>query len=140
MHPLISICLPTYNRADLLDDALERLGALKDCGRPVEIVISDSGSDDRTPEVVAAHGARNPLIRAFKMPENRGAVANWLNALWQAEGEFMVYLADDDSLLFDNLFHHFDTMKRERDVVAIFADWIAWAIRPSAKSTATTSA
>jgi hypothetical protein len=126
MHPLISICLPTYNRADLLDYALEQLGALKDCGRPVEIVISDSGSDDRTSEVVATHAARNPLIRAFKMPENRGAVANWLNALWQAQGEFMVYLADDDSLLFDNLFHHFDTMKQQRDLVAIFADWIAW--------------
>ena len=55
MHPLISICIPTYNRAELLDYCLENLAALKDCGRPVEIVISDNGSTDRTPEVIEAH-------------------------------------------------------------------------------------
>jgi glycosyltransferase involved in cell wall biosynthesis len=123
---LASICLPTYNRADLLDYALDNLAALKDCGRPLEIVISDSGSDDRTPEVVAAHAARNPLIRAFRMPENRGAPANWLNALRQARGELMLYVADDDALILDNLFQHLDRIERERDLVAIFADWIAW--------------
>ena len=41
--------------------------------------------------VVAAHQARNPLIQGHRLPENRGAIANWLNALRQAKGEFMAY-------------------------------------------------
>jgi hypothetical protein len=126
MRPLISICLPTYNRAELLDYALENLAPLKDCDRPVEIVISDNGSTDRTPDVIAAHVGRNPLIRAFRIPENRGPTANWVNVLWHAKGEFVVYVADDDSLIFDGLFEHVDRMERESDLVAVFADWIAW--------------
>lgn len=126
MHPLVSICIPTYDRADLLDYTLERLSPIKDCGWPVEIVISDNGSADHTPAMIASHIARNPLIRAFRMPENRSAGANWLNAFWKAKGELMVYLADDDSLIFDNLFQHFSRLERDKDLVAIFTDWIAW--------------
>ena len=113
MHPLISICIPTHNRAELLDYCLENLGCLQDCGKPVEIVISDNGSTDRTPQVVQAHLARNPLLRAHRLPENRGAPANWLNAVRKAEGEFILYLADDDSLIVEGLFHHIETMQRE---------------------------
>jgi abequosyltransferase len=76
MHPLISICIPTYNRADLLDYCLEGLAPLRDCGTPFEIVISDNGSTDRTPEVIQAHASRNPLIRSHRLPENRGPAAN----------------------------------------------------------------
>ena len=126
MPPFLSICIPTYNRAELLDYCLENVAALKDCGKPIEIVLSDNGSTDDTPRVVEAHLARNPLLRAHRLPENRGAPANWLNALRKAEGEFMVYLADDDSLIADGLLHHIETLQRERDVVAIYADWVAW--------------
>lgn len=126
MRPLISICIPTYNRADLLDHCLTGLAPLKDCGKPVEIVISDNGSADRTAEVIEAHRHRLPALRSYRFPENRGPQVNWLNALHKAEGEFMAYLADDDSLIIDNLLHHVATFEKQPDLVAIFADWIAW--------------
>jgi glycosyltransferase involved in cell wall biosynthesis len=127
MHPLISICIPTYNRADLLDYCLNNLAAaLEGIGRPAEIVISDNGSTDRTPKVIEAHRAKNPAIRAHRMPENRGGAANWLNAMYKSEGEFLAYLADDDSLVAEGLAHHIARLEREPDLVAIYADWIAW--------------
>ncbi len=126
MRPLLSICIPTYNRADLLDYCLTNLAALKDCGKPIEVVISDNGSTDRTPDIVEAHRGRIPNLRLHRFPENRGAVANRLNVLRKAEGEFVTYLADDDTLLIDNLFHHVETLETQKDLVAIYADWIAW--------------
>jgi hypothetical protein len=126
MHPLISICIPTYNRAELLDYCLDGLAPLQDCGTSLEIVISDNGSTDDTPEVIKAHSSRNKLIRAHRFAETRGPAPNWLNALRKAEGEFMLYLADDDSLIVESLLHHVETLKREPDLVAIYADWIAW--------------
>ena len=126
MHPLISICVPTYNRAEILDYCLSNLAPLRDCGRPVEIVVSDNGSTDRTPDIIEAHRSRNPSVRAYRFPDNRGAASNWLNALRQADGEYIVYLADDDSLMLDNLYRHVDTMQQQPDLVAIYADWIAW--------------
>jgi hypothetical protein len=126
MQPLFSICIPTYNRADLLNDTLTRLAPLNDCGKPFEIVISDNGSPDHTQAVVDAHRARNPALRAFRFPENRGAPANWLNALRQARGEFMAYLADDDSLIADNLLVHVETLQNNPQRVATYTDWVAW--------------
>jgi glycosyltransferase involved in cell wall biosynthesis len=126
MRPLLSICIPTYNRAELLDYCLSKLAPLQDCGKPVEIVISDNGSTDRTQEIVEAHRGRLPALRTYRFAENRGPQANWLNALHKAEGEFMVYLADDDSLVIEALLHHIGTLEQQPDLVAIFADWIAW--------------
>jgi glycosyltransferase involved in cell wall biosynthesis len=126
MPPALSICIPTYNRAEILDHCLSELAPLKDCGKSVEIVLSDNGSTDHTPEIVAAHAARNPLLKAHRLPEGRTGAQNWLNALHQAEGDFMVYLADDDGLIVDGLLRHIERLEQERDLVAIFTDWIAW--------------
>jgi len=126
MRPLISICIPTYNRADLLGYCLDSLAPLQTCGKSFEIVISDNGSTDHTQSVIEAHRQRNPAIRAFGFPENRGGTANWFNVLDKAEGELMLYLADDDGLIVDNLLRHIETMQQDPNLVAIFADWIAW--------------
>jgi glycosyltransferase involved in cell wall biosynthesis len=126
MAPILSICIPTYNRADILEHCLTELAPLKECGKAVEIVLSDNASTDRTPEVVAEHSARNPLIKAHRLPDGRSGAQNWLNALHQAQGQFMVYLADDDGLLIDNLMRHVERLQQEPDLVAIFTDWIAW--------------
>jgi hypothetical protein len=126
MQPLLSICIPTYNRADLLDYCLTSLAPLKDCGRPFEVVVSDNGSPDRTQDIIEAHRGRLPGLRAYRFSENQGTTPNWLNALRKAEGELIVFLADDDSLILDNLFHHVDRLANEKDLVAIYADWISW--------------
>ncbi len=86
MHPLVSICIPTYDRADLLDYTLERLGPVKDCGWPVEIVVSDNGSTDHTPAVIASHVARNPLIRAFRMPREPWCRRHLAQCLLEGKG------------------------------------------------------
>jgi hypothetical protein len=126
MHSLLSICIPTFNRAELLDYCLTNLAPLKDCGRPIEIVISDNGSTDRTQDVIDAHRGRIGGLRSYRFPENQGPAPNWLNALRKAEGEFITYLADDDSVIVDGLFHHVERLEKEKDLVAIYADWIAW--------------
>jgi hypothetical protein len=126
MHPLISVCIPTYNRADILDYCLNNLGALLECGKAVEVVISDNGSTDHTRDVVDAHCQRNPMIRAYRFPENRGPAANWFNVFSNARGTFIFQVADDDSIIVENVLHHVQTMEQQPDLVAIFADWIAW--------------
>ena len=50
--PLVSICVPTYNRASLLRESLKSI-----CGQdyaPLEILISDNCSDDETEQVDCA--------------------------------------------------------------------------------------
>lgn len=56
MPPLVSVIIPTYNRADLLARALESLIAQD--YRPLEAVIIDDGSTDPTPQVIERYSRR----------------------------------------------------------------------------------
>ena len=104
---LLSLCIPTYRRAGLLEEGLcAVLGQWADDLTPlqrgqVEIVISDNASPDETPQVVACVQEAYPGLRliSFRQPENKGADANILNAAGLAAGEYVYLLSDDDILL-----------------------------------------
>lgn len=126
-RPRFSICIPTYNRADFLDDCLSRtLPDLAAQDRPWEVVISDNGSTDHTAEVVRKYAGRAPQVRALRQPANRGPWANQVNAYRNARGDVLAYLADDDSMLVEPFLAHVARMEAEPDLAVIFTDWIAW--------------
>jgi len=100
---LLSLCVPTYNRASLLAQAL---GAILAQVTPamaglVEVVVLDNASPDETPQVVARAQADFPgaAVRYVRRPENIGCDANFTDAPNQAAGEFVYLLSDDDVLL-----------------------------------------
>lgn len=126
MAPRLSICVTTYNRAAILDDCLERLRPVAEQAGQIELLVSDNGSTDDTWAVIERHAALNPAIAAHRFAENRGMWANRTNALFQARGELVVFLADDDSLILDNLAPYVERMEREPDIVGTYADWLAW--------------
>lgn len=49
-NPLVSIIIPTYNRAELLKRAIE--SALAQTYKNIQIIVVDDASEDNTPEVV----------------------------------------------------------------------------------------
>ena len=54
--PLVSFCIPTYNRARYLDSLLESLTQqLAEFPHTFEVLISDNGSDDDTAAVVSRY-------------------------------------------------------------------------------------
>ncbi len=124
--PLLSICIPTYNRAALLDYCLEHLHGFERFGMPFEVVVSDNASTDRTVDVLRAHGREMPSLRYFVQPELVHNGSNYFNAVRHARGEIVVYLADDDSLVLEPLVEHVRRMEREPDLAAIYTDWIAY--------------
>jgi hypothetical protein len=126
MAPLLSVCIPTYQRAELLEDCLTRLEALENGRQRFEVVVSDNASTDHTAEVIARHRSRKPYLRAFRQPQNVGGARNLLNAFHHADGEYAVYLADDDSLLIESLLRHLDRMQADEGLVALYADWVAY--------------
>jgi len=88
--PLISICIPTYNRAAYLEATLESITRqpVFQNTRDIEIAISDNCSADATPEVIAAFKARYPekiSARRQERPTNPGE-ANFAEALEAGRG------------------------------------------------------
>jgi glycosyltransferase involved in cell wall biosynthesis len=95
--PRLSICIPTYNRAELLESALAALAPqVRELGGEVELVVSDNCSADRTAEVVARAGGECP-VRYHRNAENVGVIRNVLGVVRDhARGEFCWVMGDDD--------------------------------------------
>jgi glycosyltransferase involved in cell wall biosynthesis len=122
--PLLSLCVPTYNRSRYLASLLEGLAAqLAAFPYPYELVISDNASTDDTPAVVARFLDRLP-IRAIRHAETIGAGSNVMFVTEQARGRYAVYLADDDCLLGDALAEVVATMEADPGIVITYAPWL----------------
>ncbi len=100
---LISLCVPTYNRASLLDLALRTVidQIPQDQKAHVEIIVSDNASPDATQSVIEQIRSDHPsaALRYYRQPYNLGPDANIYQAVRMARGEFVYILSDDDVLL-----------------------------------------
>lgn len=94
--PLVSILIPTFNRAGYLQEALA--SACAQTYSKVEIIVLDDASTDRTPDVVRALQQQDDRILYVRNHLNRGLVANWRQGVEIARGDFFCFLGDDDTL------------------------------------------
>jgi glycosyltransferase involved in cell wall biosynthesis len=96
---LLSICIPTYNRAHMLRQILDTLGAQCRVGNPddVAIYISDNGSTDKTPHVVEEF-QKQPGLRIVysRNSTNVGISRNLLKVMAMGQGRFIWTLGDDE--------------------------------------------
>jgi abequosyltransferase len=97
--PLLTIAIPTYNRAGCLKELLSVLAdQLKDEPR-VELIISDNASPDETPSVVQDFVSRGLRVRYIRNTQNIGADANFLQCFEQALGKYVWLFSDDDLIV-----------------------------------------
>lgn len=99
IRPILSICIPTYNRSACLQECLESvLLSAKGHEGGVEIVVSDNASTDETETVVNEFRKRSPRIRYHRNDTNIGAERNFYVAAGLASGEYIWLLGDDDKM------------------------------------------
>jgi glycosyltransferase involved in cell wall biosynthesis len=91
--PLVSVYIPTKNRAELLKRAIDSV--LSQSYPHIEIVVVDDGSTDGTREYLVGLGDM-PSIRPIFMPVSAGACNARNFAISAAKGEFVTGLDDDD--------------------------------------------
>lgn len=128
-RPKLSICIPTYNRADHLGCVLEHLAFTVDWSVPVEIVVSDNASTDDTGAVIDAARSRLPALRSWRQDQNVSAEANVFSVLRRARGELSIYLADDDELLPERLLDVLSLFERDPGLAACYCPWESWNAR-----------
>jgi len=88
--PLISCIVPVYNGERYVREALESIFA--QTYSPLEVIVADDGSTDRTPEVIADYGERIIYLRQ----NNQGYPAAKNLGLSGAQGDFIAFLDADD--------------------------------------------
>ncbi len=99
--PLLSIAIPTYNRASYLALTLKELHAalLTVAQGRIEIVVSDNASSDETQKVVDAAIAGGLPVRSIRNTRNVGSDANIAQSFNLATGRYVLILGDDDVLI-----------------------------------------
>ncbi len=91
-NPLVSVIIPTFNRAYLLKKAI--YSVLNQTYKNFEIIIVDDGSTDNTEELI--RGFENEKIRYFKL-EHTGLPAVVRNkGIEECHGELIAFLDSDD--------------------------------------------
>jgi hypothetical protein len=92
--PRLSIVIPTLNRARLLARALD--SALAQTAPDIEIIVSDNGSRDETPAVLARYA--DPRLRLFCHAATIPADEHGNFLIAQCRSTFFLGLSDDDWL------------------------------------------
>lgn len=92
-QPLVSIVIPTFNRADgFLPMALRSV--CMQTYASLDIFVADNASTDRTGELVRSFA--DARIRYYRHGENIGSARNTNFCIAQSKGEYTLLLNDDD--------------------------------------------
>jgi glycosyltransferase involved in cell wall biosynthesis len=87
--PLLSICIPTRDRIELLSRLLSTIGEI---GGEIEVVISDNGVRDRIPSNLFSKNG----VKLISQSGQLSAYQNWNAAIRASSGNFVLPISDDD--------------------------------------------
>lgn len=116
--PLLSVVIPTWNRAHIVCEAIE--SAFSQTVGPIEVIVVDDGSTDDTEEVLArSFGSRIRLLRNLR---RRGAGAARNAGVRVASGKLLAFLDSDDLWLPGKLDAELCVLERFPGASAIVSD------------------
>ena len=95
-RPLLTIAIPTFNRASFLKELLSTLFDQLIEEPRVELIISDNDSADETPSLVESYRQRGFRFRYIRNETNVGADANFVQCFGLAQGRYFLLVGDDD--------------------------------------------
>ncbi|MBZ9624561.1 glycosyltransferase family 2 protein [Clostridium sp. FP2] len=125
--PLITICIPTYNRAKLLEYMLKSiLPQVREVKDIVEIIISDNCSSDNTQSIVKGFQEKYKFIRYNRNFKNIGACKNIeLLTTKLATGEYSWVIGDDDMIVSGGIKEIIDIIQKNLELDYFFVNYFS---------------
>src|SRR5574337_126918 len=97
---LLSIAIPTYNRAEYLDLCLSQIcKQLPGYESLIEVIVSDNASTDNTADIVDKFIKQGFAVRYVRNAQNIGMDGNIVQAYSLATSKYAVVFGDDDALV-----------------------------------------
>ena len=125
MKPVLTIIIPTFNRADFLKEAIESV--LAQTFTDFELIVVDDGSTDHTGDVVREF----PRIRYAACPENSGVSHARNLGIGMARGRYICFLDSDDLWVKNKLETQIRWMEAHAECRVCYTDeiWIRKGVR-----------
>ena len=120
---LLSICIPTYNRAECLDINVRSIVdqiILSKLEKIVEVVIVSNASTDNTDEVADQFVKSYSFIRYIKNVSNLGIDGNIYKCTVVAKGKYVHLLSDDDMIINNGIVKILNLISVNQDVDFFF--------------------
>lgn len=114
--PRVSIIIPVWNRAALLQQAVA--SALAQTFQNFELIIADDGSTDDSAERAAASG--DPRIEVLRLEHSGNPAVARNAALRHARGRYVAFLDSDDQWLPDKLAEQVRQLDGRRDAGMVY--------------------
>lgn len=118
--PLVSVVLPTYNRAYCISRAITSV--LNQSYSNLELIIIDDASSDNTGDIVKA--IVDPRIFYKKIEKNRGPAGARNVGLAKAKGDLIAFIDSDDIWLPGKLAFQIDILQKYSRIDILFSDFI----------------
>jgi glycosyltransferase involved in cell wall biosynthesis len=112
---LVSVIIPTYNRAAKLSTAIESV--ISQQYEPIQLIVVDDGSDDNTKEVLNKYPQAEYVLQV-----HAGQAAARNNGLKHAKGSLIASLDSDDRWSPDFIARCFAKLQEE-NLDFVFANW-----------------
>lgn len=129
MGPLVSVIIPTHNRAGWVGEAIGSV--LEQTYEPIELIVVDDGSTDHTAKVVQAFGSAltyRPQPQAgVSAARNRGVAAS--------HGELVAFLDSDDLWQPEKVAAQVELLRQQPQTQVCYTDeiWIRHGVRVNPK-------
>lgn len=121
IHPLISIIIPTYNRAHIIGETLDSI--IAQTYTNWECIVVDDGSSDNSAEVMAKYIAKDSRFRYYNRPKDRlkGPCSCRNFGFERSKGDFINFFDSDDLLMLEALEKALSCFNVEVDAVIMNA-------------------
>lgn len=121
---MISVIVVTYNEEKTIGRTLDSILKQK-CRMPIEIVIGEDASTDRTREVCEDYAKRYPQILLMPKASNKGVIDNYFDCIEASHGKYIADCAGDDYWVTDDkLEKELDLMESDESITLVHTDWL----------------
>jgi len=116
---LVSVVIPTYNRSETIERAVDSV--LDQGYKSVEVIIVDDGSKDNTAERILNRYSQDSRVRYFQFP-NGGVCVARNRGLREVQGEFVAMLDSDDYWLPGKLSLQIGILEKHPELSMVWSD------------------
>jgi len=120
-QPLLSICILTFNRAEILRKTLAHLAETLDTS--TEIVVSNNCSSDHTVDVLEDFRTKWERFRYVRLDKEIPMTENAVVAGSMATGKYMYLFCDDDRIVVEGINKAVKMMQENDEIIGVFGSY-----------------
>jgi glycosyltransferase involved in cell wall biosynthesis len=120
--PLVTIVLPSYNRAHYIGLTIE--SCLAQTYKEFELIIVDDGSKDNSIDVIESYAAKDSRIILIKNFINKKLPGTLNNGFMHAKGKYFTWISDDNLFAPNALEKMVEILDKKPDIGLVYADYI----------------